>query len=83
MQISRTLPPPLPALQPDPQKCTVVGQGLELAETGQQAHFEVHLVDMAGDPCTTEQQLGHCRAEVPCGQLSHSCQCSTQDSRHL
>ena len=46
-----------PALQPDPQKCTVVGQGLELAETGQQAHFEVHLVDMAGDPCTTEQPV--------------------------
>ena len=45
---------PLPALQPDPQKCTVVGQGLELAETGQQAHFEVLLVDMA---CTTEQQV--------------------------
>ena len=57
MQFSRTLPPPLPALQPDPQKCTLVGQGLELAETGQQAHFEVHLVDMAGDPCTTEQQV--------------------------
>jgi len=35
----------------------VVGQGLELAETGQQTHFEVHLVDMAGDPCTTEQQV--------------------------
>jgi len=35
----------------------VVGQGLELAETGQQAHLEVHLVDMAGDPCTTEQQV--------------------------
>ena len=35
----------------------MVGQGLELAETGQQAHFEVHLVDMAGDPCTTEQQV--------------------------
>ena len=35
----------------------MVGQGLELAETGQQAHFEVHLADMAGDPCTTEQQV--------------------------
>ena len=35
----------------------MVGQGLELAETGQQAHFEIHLVDMAGDPCTTEQQV--------------------------
>ena len=57
MQISTTLSLPLPALQPDPQRCTVVGQGLELAETGQQAHFEVHLVDMAGDPCTTEQQV--------------------------
>ena len=33
------------------------GQGLELAETGQETHFEVHLVDMAGDPCTTEQQV--------------------------
>jgi len=52
-----SLPPSLPALQPDPQKCTVIGQCLELAETGQQAHFEVHLVDMAGDPCTTEQQV--------------------------
>ena len=51
------LTPSLPALQPDPQKCTVVGQGLELAETGQQAHFEVHLADMDGDPCTTEQQV--------------------------
>ena len=67
MQISTTpslplpTPPypslPLPPLQPDPQRCTVVGQGLELAETGQQAHFEVHLVDMAGDPCTTQQQV--------------------------
>ena len=57
MQISTTPSLPLPALQPDPQKCTVVGQGLELAETGQQSHFEVHLVDMAGDPCTTEQQV--------------------------
>ena len=57
MQISTTPSLPLPALQPDPQRCTVVGQGLELAETGQQAHFEVHLVDMAGDPCTTEQQV--------------------------
>ena len=44
-------------LQPDLQKCTVTGQGLQLAETGQQAHFEVHLVDTAGDPCTTEQQV--------------------------
>ena len=35
----------------------MVGQGLELAESGQQAHFEFHLVDMAGDPCTTEQQV--------------------------
>ena len=35
----------------------MVGQGLELAETGQQAHFEVHLVDMAGGICTTEQQV--------------------------
>ena len=57
MQLSTTPSLPLPALQPDPQKCTVVGQGLELAETDQQAHFEVHLVDMAGDPCTTEQQV--------------------------
>ena len=57
MQISSTPSLPLPALQPDPQKCTVVGQGLERAETGQQAHFEVHLVDMTGDPCTTEQQI--------------------------
>ena len=57
MQISTTPSLPLPALQPDPQKCTVVGQGLELAETGQHAHFEVHLVDMVGDPCTTEQQV--------------------------
>ena len=44
-------------LQPDLQKCTVTGQGLQLAETGQPAHFEVHLVDTAGDPCTTEQQV--------------------------
>ena len=43
--------------QPDLQKSTVTGQGLQLAETGQQAHFEVHLVDTAGDPCTTEQQV--------------------------
>ena len=57
MLISTTPSLPLPALQPDPQKCIVVGQGLELAETGQQALFEVHLVDMAGDPCTTEQQV--------------------------
>ena len=57
MQISTTPSLPLPALQLDPQKCTVVGQGLELAETGQQAHFEVHLVDMAGDPGTTEKQV--------------------------
>ena len=57
MQISTTPSLSLPALQPDPQRCTVVGQGLELAETGQQAHFEVRLVDMAGDPCTTEQQV--------------------------
>ena len=57
MQISTTPSLSLPALQPDAQRCTVVGQGLELAETGQQAHFEVHLVDMAGDPCTTEQQV--------------------------
>ena len=57
MLISTTPSLPLPALQPDPQRCTVVGQGLELAETGQQAHFEVHLVDMAGDPRTTEQQV--------------------------
>ena len=57
MQISNTPSLSLPPLQPDPQKCTVVGQGLELAETGQQAHFEVHLVDVAGDPCMTEQQV--------------------------
>ena len=44
-------------LQPDLQKCTVTGQGLQRAETGQPAHFEVHLVDTAGDPCTTEQQV--------------------------
>ena len=43
--------------QPDLQKCKVTGQGLQLAETGQPAHFEVHLVDTAGDPCTTEQQV--------------------------
>ena len=43
--------------QPDLQKCTVTGQGLQLAETSQPAHFEVHLVDTAGDPCTTEQQV--------------------------
>ena len=43
--------------QPDLQKCTVTGQGMQLAETGQPAHFEVHLVDTAGDPCTTEQQV--------------------------
>ena len=43
--------------QPDLQKCTVTGRGLQLAETGQPAHFEVHLVDTAGDPCTTEQQV--------------------------
>ena len=49
--------PSLDPLQPDPQRCTVVGQGLELAETGQQTHFEVHLVDMAGDPCTSEKQV--------------------------
>ena len=35
----------------------MVGQGLELAETGQKAHFEVHLVDMACNPCTIEQQV--------------------------
>ena len=57
MQTSTTPSLPLPALQPDPQRYTVVGQGLELAETGQQAHFEVHLVDMAGDPGTTEKQV--------------------------
>ena len=44
-------------LQPDLQKCTVTGRGLQLAETSQPAHFEVHLVDTAGDPCTTEQQV--------------------------
>ena len=43
--------------QPDLQKSTVTGRGLQLAETGQPAHFEVHLVDTAGDPCTTEQQV--------------------------
>ena len=43
--------------QPDLQKCTVTGQGMQLAETGQPAHFEVHLVDTTGDPCTTEQQV--------------------------
>ena len=57
MQISNTPSLSLPPLQPDPQRCTVVGQGLELGETGQRAHFEVHLVDMAGEPCTTEQQV--------------------------
>ena len=44
-------------LQPDLQKCTVTGRGLQLAETGQPAHIEVHLVDTDGDPCTTEQQV--------------------------
>ena len=43
--------------QPDLQKCTITGRSLQLAETGQPAHFEVHLVDTAGDPCTTEQQV--------------------------
>ena len=43
--------------QPDLQKCTATGQGLQQAETGQPAYFEVHLVDTAGDPCTTEQQV--------------------------
>ena len=43
--------------QADLQKCTVTGQGVQLAETGQPAHFEVHLVDTTGDPCTTEQQI--------------------------
>ena len=51
--------------QPDIQKCTVTGQGLQLAETGQRAHFEVHLVDTAGDPCTIEQQVtGELRSNV-------------------
>ena len=47
--------------QPDLQKCTVTWRGLQLAETGQPAHFEVHLVDTTGDPsghnCTTEHQV--------------------------
>ena len=43
--------------QPDLQKCTITGRGLQLAETGQQTYFEVHLVDTAGDPYTTEQQV--------------------------
>ena len=43
--------------QPDLQKCTATGQGLHLAETGQPAYFEVHVVNPAGDPCTTEQQV--------------------------
>ena len=44
-------------LQLDLQKYTVTGRGLQLAETGQTAYFEVHLVDTAGDPCTTEHQV--------------------------
>ena len=51
--------------QPDLQKCTVTGRGLQLAETCQPAHFEVHLVDTAGDPCTIEQQVtGELRSNV-------------------
>ena len=45
------------SIQPDLQKCTATGQGLQLPETGQPAHFEVHLVDTARDHCTTEQQV--------------------------
>ena len=43
--------------QPELQRCTVTGWGSQLAERGQPAHFEVHLVDTVGDPCTTEQQV--------------------------
>ena len=51
-------------LQPDLQKCTATGRGLLLAETWQPAHFEVHLVDTAADPCTTEQVTAELRSNV-------------------
>ena len=54
MEISCTF---LHVLQSEPQKCTVVGQVVKPAEIGEQAYFEVHLEDMAGDHCTTEQQV--------------------------
>ena len=58
--------------QPDIQKSTVTGQGLQLAETGQLAHFEVHLVDTAGDPCTIEQQVtGELRSNVNGSSVAH------------
>ena len=68
-------------LQPDLQKCTVTGRGLQLAETGQPAHFEVHLVDTAGDPCTTEQQVtAELRSNVDGSNTSTSVAHKTPDT---
>ena len=39
------------------QQCLATGTGLKLAETSQLAQFEIHLMDTAGDPGTTEQQV--------------------------
>ena len=44
-------------LQPDPQKCTAVGSGLEVAKTDQVAQFEVHLANTDGDPCAITQHV--------------------------
>ena len=66
-------------LQPDLQKCTVTGRGLQLAETGQPAHIEVHLVDTDAWGSLHHRTTGHCRVEVQFGWLHHPHQCSTQD----
>ncbi len=41
----------------DPEKCIAVGAGVEVGETGKANVFDVRLVLINGQPCTTPQQL--------------------------
>ena len=62
--------------QLDVQKCTATVQGLQLAVTCQTVVFEVHLLDMAGNLCNTEQQVtaelrSNVDSSIGCTSVTH------------
>ena len=62
--------------QLDVQKCTVTVQGLQVAETCQTVFFEVHLLDMGGSLCNTEQQVtaelrSNVDSSIGCTSVTH------------
>ena len=68
-------------LQPNPLVCTATGRGLQLAETGQPALCEVHVMDETGDPCTKEQLVtaqltSHVDGSVTLGSVEHRTPCT-------